>query len=301
MRSNLTLAAIAAPVLALAPVALADLSPLADWNLIVRDSIVTSTSEVDGSAIVGGSVSGTTVFAVHNVTAPGHVGLALGGNINPNGISINNGGNLRIGGSVNGFRNLNGGGTQVTDNTVPAQLTSIFSQLASVSSYLNTLTPNGSIDGAGNMNAVPTNINGQLVAVYSFNQSAIQSLGQLNLNFGAAQSVIINISSAPGGAADFVAPPNLIGGFNQGNSSRILWNFSNTTSITVNNSFNGAILAPDASLAHLGGGINGSVAVREISTLSAEIRNHNYTGFIPTPGAAALLALAGLTASRRRR
>lgn len=300
MRSTPTLAAMAAPALFLVPAAAADLSPLADWNLIVRDSILNSTSEIDGSAIVGGNVSGSTVFAAQGVTAPGNVGLALGGNINPNGISINNGGHLRIGGSVNGFRNLNGG-AQFTDNTIPAQLTSIFSQLAGVSAYLNSLTPNGSIDGAGNMNAVPTSINGQLVAVYSFNQSAIQSLGQLNLNFGAADSVIINISSAPGGAADFVAPPNLIGDFSQANSSRILWNFSNTTSISVNNTFNGAILALDASLSHLGGGINGSVAVREIATLDAEIRRGNYTGFIPAPGAVAPLAIAGLIALRRRR
>lgn len=68
-----------------------------------------------------------------------------------------------------------------------------------------------------------------------------------------------------------------------------------------NNSSSGAILALDASLTHLGGGINGSVAVREIASLNAEIRNNNYTGFIPAPGAAALLALAGLMTSRRRR
>ena len=40
--------------------------------------------------------------------------------------------------------------------------------------------------------------------------------------------------------------PNLIGGFSQANSTRILWNFLNATQISANNTFNGAMLAPNA-------------------------------------------------------
>ena len=290
-------------VVALAAVgstALADMSPLADWNLICRTNLQ-SASEVDGSAIIGGNITGTSNYSVQGVTASG-TGLAVGGNIGAGvTVQVNNGGNLRISGSVLGTALRNGGGALINDPGISAEVAGIFSNLNATHTYLNSLAANGTVDGAGNMNAVPTNINGQLVAVYSFNQSAIQGLGQLNLNFGAATSVIINVNSAPGGTADFIAPPNLIGGFSQANSSRILWNFTNTSTLLVNNTFNGAVIALDADLQLTGGAINGSVAVNSVSVQNAEIRRSNYGGFIPNPGAGALLALAGLAATRRRR
>lgn len=290
-------------VVALAAVgstALADVSPLADWNLVCRTNLQ-STSEVDGSAIIGGNITGTSNYSVQGVTASG-TGLAVGGNIGAGvTVQVNNGGNLRISGSVLGTALRNGGGALINDPGISAEVAGIFSNLNATHTFLNSLATNGTIDGAGNMNAVPTNINGQLVAVYSFNQSAIQGLGQLNLNFGAATSVIINVNSAPGGTADFIAPPNLIGGFSQANSSRILWNFTNTSTLLVNNTFNGAVLALDADLQLTGGAINGSVAVNSVSVQNAEIRRSNYGGFIPTPGASALLTMAGFAAARRRR
>src|SRR5690606_12652717 len=100
--------------------------------------------------------------------------------------------------------------------------------------------------------------------------------------------------------------------FNQANSSRIIWNFVDATEVIVNNTFNGALLATDADLRVLGGGINGSVVVNSVSQLDAEIRRYNYNGWlppedemppaVPLPGAGAL-CFAGLLAvgARRRR
>lgn len=285
-------------LLAAASASRADVSPLSSWNLIVRTN-VTSSSEVDGSALIGGTLAGNSSnYAVQGVTAPGNIGLAVGGVVSGGPKNINNAGNFRYGASPATTVNTNGGGNAAPDATIASQITSAFGQIGSIASYLSTLSPNGSIDGGGNMNAVPTLINGQLVAVYSFNISAISSLGQLNLNIGSAQSVILNVS---GGSINLVAPPNLIGGFNQANSSRILWNFTNATSISVNNTFNGAMVAPNADLQVLGGGINGSVIVHSITAQNAEIRRNVYTGFIPAPSAAALLGFGSLIALRRRR
>ncbi|MEX2112723.1 MAG: choice-of-anchor A family protein, partial [Pirellulales bacterium] len=114
---------------------------------------------------------------------------------------------------------------------------------------------------------------------------------QLNLNMGAANTVIINVSGDP---VSFVAPPNIIGGFNQANSSKILWNLTDATQVTVNNSFNGALLAPGANLQVLGGGMNGTVAVMSISQQNAEIRDFTYTGFLPPVPEPSSMALAGL-------
>ncbi len=273
-------------------------SVLSSWNLIARNG-VTSSSEVDGSALICGALTGASNYTVQNVTAPGNIGLAVGGTVSGGPISVNNGGNFRFAGTVSTIVNTNGGGNSAFDGTIPAQVNSALAQVASISSYLSGLAANGTLDGAGNLNAVPTNINGTLVAVYSITPAQWSSLGQLNLNIGSAQSVIINVPT--GGAISFVAPPNLIGGFSQSNSNRILWNIPNATSISVNNTFNGALIAPNAALSVLGGGVNGTVVVDSIPQQIAEIRRFTYTGFVPTPGAASLLAVAGLMAARRRR
>lgn len=275
----------------------ASASVLSDWNLIARHN-VQSSSEVDGSALIGGNLSGASNYAVQGVTAPGNVGLMVGGTISNGPISVNNGGDLRFGGSVLTTVNLNGG-NQAADATIGARVTSAFNEVGAISSYLAGLAANGTLDGAGNMNANPTLIGGERVAVYNLTPANWAGLGQMNLNFGSADSVIINVLS--GGSISFVAPPNLIGGFNQANSSRILWNMPSAATVSVNNTFNGALIAPGADLQVIGGAINGSVVVDRISGQNAEIRRSNYSGFVPAPGAAGVLVMAVVLAGRRRR
>lgn len=132
-------------------------------------------------------------------------------------------------------------------------------------------------------------------------QASLNGLGQLNLNVGSADTVVINFdASASGGHANFAAPPNFVGGLNQANSANIVWNFINTTSISVNNNFNGMILATDADLQLLGGGINGTVVVDNVSVMNAEIRRHTFSSTIPAPGTFGVLAFGALATRRRR-
>jgi choice-of-anchor A domain-containing protein len=270
------------------------------YNVVVRNN-VNSTSEVDGSALIGGNLSGASNYAVQGVTALNGAGLSVGGTISNGPISINNGGNLRFGGAVNTIVNRNGGGSATSVTTISSEVSAAFAQATSVSNFLAALSPNGTLDGAGNMNASPVLLDGQRIAVYNLSPSMWAGLGQLNLNFGSADSVIINVVTAPGATVNFSAPPNFVGGLNQANSSRILWNIPNAGTININNNFNGALIAPNANLNLLGGGLNGTVIVNSIPNQAAEIRRSVYTGYIPTPTAAAVLALAGLTAARRRR
>lgn len=273
-----------------------------DYNLVVRNDLHI-TSEVDGSAMIGGSVFGTSNYAIHGVTASNGDGLVVGGDLAAgSNYQINNGGNLRYGGSVLGNANLNGGGYSYYASDVGAMVDNAMAQASSLSTYFSGLTATGTVDNAGNMSASTTLIDGQQVAVYSITQSDINGLGQLNLNMGSADTVVINFDALnSGGVASFNAPPNLIGGFNQANSSSIVWNFTNTSELHINNSFNGMILATDADLSLTGGGINGSVFVDSVSTMNAEIRQGTYTGLVPAPGTTALLAPLGLLATRRRR
>lgn len=306
LRRALCLTALCSVVLSAAT---AQATLLSEWNLLVRNNLTTY-SHIDGSTKVGGNVtSGAGVFSMHLVTAPNGDGLAVGGNITGN-LHINSGGNLRLGGTNTGSVNFNGGGTTVLDSSVASSVASDFAYLASVSAAFSALTPNGTLDGGGNLNATPTLIDGQRVAVYSLNAASFGSLGQLNLNFGSADTVIINVS---GTNVNFQAPPNLIGGFNQGNSTRILWNLPEATLVTTNNTFNGALLALNADLQIYGGGINGTVAVNSLSYQNSEIRRFNYTGYlppvpVPEPSSGLLLALAGVAlvgwkryAGKRRR
>jgi len=276
---------------------LAHATLLSDWNLIVRNN-VTSSSEVDGSALIGGNLTGTSNYSIHRITAPNHVGLAVGGNLVSGNIQINNGGNLLLGGTKTATVNFNGGGSLTVDHTISSSIVNDFAYLSSVSSALAALPHNGTRDSGGNLNASPTLIGGQLVAVYSLTAADLTG-GQLNLNIGTAQTVIINVDAGPSGSLSFVAPPNLIGGFKQSNSSHILWNLYNATQVSTNNTFNGALLAPLADLKVLGGGINGTVAVKSLSNQSAEIRDFTYTGYLPPvvptpePSTFVLMAMAG--------
>lgn len=283
----------------------ASADPFSQWNLVVRNNITLSTSEVDGSALIGGSLlGGTSNYATHGVTASNGDGLAIGGMLASGvTVNINNGGNFRISSLANrlGTVNLNGGGTTISDANTAATAANLVSQAANASSYLATLALNGSVDGAGNMSAAPTMIGGQNVAVYEITQSQFSALGQLSLNLGVADSVIINFIHDGTGVVNLTAPPNIIGGFNQANSSRILWNFGDATSIISNNSMNGAVLATEAELVLNGGGINGTVIVDSISLQGAEIRGNIYTGIVPTPGTVSLMGLAGMCAMRRTR
>ena len=273
-----------------------------EWNLVVRNDLHI-TSEVDGSAMVGGSVFGTSNYAVQGVTSSTGDGLVVGGNLGAgSNYQINNGGNLSYGGAVLGNANLNGGGYSYYSTSIANQVADAMAQAESLSSYFSSFASTGSVDGAGNMSASTTMVDGQSVAVYSLTQSDINGLGQLNLNFGSADTVVINFdASSSAGIASFNAPPNLIGGFSQANSSNIVWNFINTTELHINNSFNGMILATGADLSLTGGGINGSVFVDSVSTMNAEVRLNTYTGLVPAPGTMSLLACSGLVATRRRR
>jgi choice-of-anchor A domain-containing protein len=268
---------------------------LSDWNVLVRTNMTTS-SHVDGSAKVGGNLNAAAgVFSMHLVTAANGDGLAVGGNISGNS-QINSGGNLRLGGINSGTVLFNGGGTTIVDTGVASQVASDFVNLDELSQAYSLFAPNGTVDGGGNMNATPVSLDGQLVAIYTISAASLSGLGQLNLNIGSADSVIINVT---GTNVSFVAPPNIIGGFSQANSTRILWNLPQATTVTVNNSFNGALLAPLADLAVLGGGMNGAVAVNSISNQNAEIRRFNYTGYVPPvivpePASGLLLGMAGI-------
>jgi len=217
---------------------------------------------------------------------------------------MNGGGNVRTDFMPTGNINLNGGSliNPAGVNVVNDLITPIFSQAQSLSAQLASLTPNG-VFAAGLFSGSPMDFGGVEMTVYSVANSEIQSWSDLNISIGATETVVINVfADNAQGLVDFISPPNLIGGFNQGNSGRILWNLVDAEILEVGNSFNGAILAPGADLRLRSGGINGTVVVDSVSVMNAEIRRHTFDApLVPAPGAGLVLVLAGAMGSMRRR
>ncbi|WP_169725066.1 DUF7507 domain-containing protein, partial [Algoriphagus terrigena] len=245
-----------------------------NWNLVVQNNYTVLSGSVSASTLVGGNLilNNAVNFSENAVSAGNGAGLMVGGNISGSTINLNSGGNLILQtGSTNGASsiNYNGGGSFSNDPNVLSYVGDLFNRAVVGSSYLGSLAANGSVSG-GNMTATPTLIDGKNVAVYEI--SGISG-SDLNLNFGSADLVVINVSGAN---INYNAPPNLTGAFNT-NSSKIIWNFKEATTLTINNNFRGVVLAPFAALNLSGGEIYGTVVVKSLTTQGA-IRQPIYSG-----------------------
>ena len=278
---------------------------LSEYNLIALGDL-RSSGEVDGSAIIVGNIDqgSASNYAVQGVTASNGDGLVLGGDLNV-GVNINNGGNFRVSSTtqINAFANQNGGGQLITDPSLPSFLSQVSSEVRSLNTgFFANLATNSAVQSNGNNRTFDASPTGpDQVAVFSISSSLFATPNAaLNLNLNGAESVIINVDgSATGGVVTIGGNgSNFVGGFSQSNSSKILFNFLNTSSIIVNTNVNGTILAPDADLRNLSG-INGTVVVNDFQK-DAEVRRFTYGGVVPAPGAAALLGVAGFAIRRRR-
>ena len=287
-------------------------SDFTEWNLLVRNS-VTSSSHVDGSAMIGGDLSGTSVFSMHGVTASNGAGLVVGGNISGNN-QVNQGGNLFHGGSISGTALVNGGGSVQQQGGIGAAVNSAFSRANAYSNFLRDMAATGGLsvlDGTkGKLNSASTvGVGSSSYAVYSMTTSTLNGLSELDLNFGGADFVVINVD-ASGTSGDASVMMNFLGGLSQHNSDRIVWNFHNATNLSIGTNLAGMILATGADLDLFGSGIYGSVVVDNVSRMDSEVRLKTFGGdvdiaIIPLPPAAwaglgTLACVFGVRAARRR-
>lgn len=292
--------------------AVATAAPFTEWNLLVRNNL-TSTSHVDGSALVGGNVTGNSVFSMHGVTASNGAGLMVGGNVSGNN-HMNSGGNLIHGGSLNGNIALNGGGNKVQQAGIGSVVSDTFAQANNYSSFLRDLAPTGNLnvlDGTkGTFNSASTvGVGSDRYAVYSMSQSVLGSMSELNLNFGSADIAVINVDASDTNGI-VTLNMNFNGGLSQSNSGRIVWNFFNATTLNIGGNLSGMILGTGADLFLNGPGIYGSVVVDNVSEMNSEVRRRTFEGdtqivVVPLPpaawaGLAMLGGIAGVRAARRR-
>ena len=281
---------------------------LGEWSLIAFEN-ASSNSNNQGRAWIGGNLTGSAsdygTRLNRNLFRPQDI-LRVGGSIQVSNINME-AGSIRHGGSITGNTNFNGGGQRFAASSVASLMPAARGQLLWNSNFLRQMTATSTLTiptgqpGPLNFNAVPASSGPSAgVAVFNvsgasvFNNSRVQ---QMDVNFGAATSIVINVSGTTINWTNGNMIGNLATDFAR---ARIIWNFFEATSINLQGrAFSGAILAPLAHLTHEGV-ISGSVAVKSIDQRS-EIHLPSFVGYIPSPGAAAALVMGGLIASRRRR
>ncbi len=307
--STLSRCALALCVGSMLSVASARANLLQDYNLIVFEN-ATSTSNVHGRTLIGGNLSGSASDYGIRLLPASNFGttdvLTVGGNITTSNINMA-AGDLRRGGTRSGNINFNGpGGNEIVASpvSIAATVASVRSQLVSASALLsaraatNTVSfPSGQPAGV-TFNCVPASDG---AAIFTFAASSLfgnSNVQSIDINLNGATSVVMNVTGSTIGWS----MGNFVNNFvNQNVYSRVIWNFEGATNINWLNggSLRGSLLAPNARL-EFASVIEGSVAVRELDQRS-EVHFPGYTGLIPSPGAAALMAMAGVVAGRRRR
>jgi len=281
------------------------------YNLITFGDYTTQ-SEVEGRTLVGGNLH--TSSSNYGVQLPNSLGidvLTVGGNIFGNNIQVNNGGNLRLGGTSTANINMNGGGQIINDPNAVQIALGAQSVLTGYSAFLNAQAPTGSVflpgapdqPGPVNFSAVADGPNN--VAVFNINGNSLfnnNKVQQIDINFNSADTVVINVS----GTSITYNAGNFVGNFASNFAAeRVIWNFYEATSLQIDRTTWGAILAPYADITGIGGNpvnvvLEGSVVAQSFRT-NSEVHLPTFTGFVPTPGSVAVLAFSGLVAARRRR
>lgn len=293
-------AALAAGVM----VQLAGASAINDWNLIVRHNLTTS-SEVEGRTIVGGNIAGTSNYGVKLLPPSNYVNvdsLVIGGSIAANNYQVNSGRARLFGSKGSANFNMNGGGALIqNDNSVTAMVNSAWGDVLSASTYCSSLSPTNTVTLPSGQPAGVT-FNSVLgpggVAVFNVNGNSLfqnNLVQQMSINMNGASTVVINVA----GTNINYNGGNMVGGFNVGNASKIIWNFFEATNLSINRNFFGAILAPKATLSN-STAIEGSVFTDTFNQ-NGEVHLPNFSGNIPAPGVLTLAGFGMIVATRRRR
>ncbi len=294
----------AAPLLAggaaATPLKASDL--LSGYNLITGGS-VSQGQDIEGKAIIGGSLSGSGTFFNNNVpTAPS---VSVYGSVSGN-FNLNAGGNLYVGGAVSGNINYNGGGKLVPGGPVQP-ITDYTSPLAQLANNLASLTNNGSYTTANNTLTFKTSGTGVSVIVLkgSALDAAMASVSNIAFSIGpGVSSVIIDVLADNG--TTFTEPSGT--NWNGSPLRDVLFNFIGYSKVTVGN-WQSSLMAEGATVAIANGAINGTVVAQSF-TGGGELHNYTFTGAlpdfaaVPEPASAGLIAMAGVALTgwlRRRR
>lgn len=226
-------------------------SAIGTYNLILLEDYNFQGGDVQGQAFIGGNLNAQGHYAEFGSrlenTDTAIDAVTIVGDVNANGVRVLRDNNLVYGGALNAsVVELNDGDDGQLINNPDLSIADMASELFADTAYYASLSSNGTYS-----NGVFNYAGSDSVAV--FNISALDIFSQnsnLSLNWGAAETVIINVS-AEGFANSNIAiggGVNLNNGFTQQSGfSNILWNFYDAQSINFNGvAMKGSVLAPFA-------------------------------------------------------
>ena len=293
---------------------------LDSFNLVVIGDL-DSQSAVEGKTYVGGNLSGSGSnygVGLPNTFPLSEVSLQVAGNVSAGNISVNagsveiggdftgstlnvnSGGNYAVGGNITG--NVNNG-AQVPLGSIPSPA-SVAAHYEALSLSYASLAPNSAFAANGDestFTADPALQAGNL-AVFSVDASTIfdAAFSELILNLNSAGAAIINVA---GTDVTFPSSLNATGALVTDEvRARVIWNFFEATSVSLESNFNGAVLAPLADLTNTtaidGSVVAGSFVQRGQVNLPVSVIAPPFG--VPEPTALALMTLLGGAATLRR-
>jgi hypothetical protein len=243
---------------------------LKKFNIVTTGDVTTS-SDIEGAAIIGGNLNGATFFN-NSSDLPNAPVIYLYGQQYGN-LNIDNGGTLYIGaGDQQGTVNLNGGAKIVTG--VPDSAAYYTSVLTSLSSQLSGLsdTTGASVTAVPNDTTFNSGAGANGVAVLNISSSQLaQDMSGTTINFNVQSGVTMVINVTGGGAFAENGNWNTI-------QPDVIFNFESNASLSVTQ-FDASILAPGATVTS-SSPINGTLFAANFDG-NGEIHDYTFQGTLP--------------------
>ena len=248
---------------------------LQDFNAVVYTNASTP-SDVEGSLVVGGNLTGATVFNNPNGSTPyaSFGALTVYGNTSGNPINLDNGGTAYVGGTRGAIVNFNGGGSYIA---APSYAIANFeTPLNALSLSLSGLAATAANPVTGNNEVFKAVAGANGIAVFDLTAAQLAAIPSFSVNLNGASSVVFNVS---GSSATYNANDES----GAAGANNIIWNFYGATgTVALNTQIGGTVLAPDALVTN-GNQIDGALVANAWNG-SGELHEYGFVGTLPSSG-----------------
>jgi choice-of-anchor A domain-containing protein len=251
----------------------------APYNVFTFGNLSTS-SDIGGRVAVGGYLNSNLLDGSNSEYTRFASSSVFTDLANGNGsytVTENNGGNVYVGTAGAGHIQIQGGmGSVITGGTNPVDFTAAKTNLTNLSLTLGALSATGAATAGSQGYVLVAN---SPISVFNLSADTFANLTQIITN---GNTVIVNVSGTTvqsSNTALTVDGTQPTAGSNA--AAGVLFSFDNATSIALDSSFGGTILAPYATLTG-NSQFNGQIIVNNLN-FSGEIHGTGFTGYLPTP------------------
>jgi choice-of-anchor A domain-containing protein len=246
-----------------------------------------TTADVEGRIAAANQITQATTIGStlgsdpYGALADGYAMVAGVGVTASNYFSINGGGNVYA--PNGGHYNFNDGGRLVTTGPDPINFTSLRATLDAQSLQLGTLTPNGTVTLGTGSNPSWLVLTGRSATLNVFSVTAAQfasANNPLDIQVPAGSTVVINVA----GTNVTLGTGIYFNGQQESDSNNdqgmILFNFPDASTVTIDGQFDGALLAPFATLT--GDSQMGGNFIAAAIGQTGEVHNEEFEGILPS-------------------